>query len=110
MSITLIFTGLFLLFAFSFNGSVGTTVVNFTFVTSALLIITAGVLNFSKSKQVLARNTCIVALVAYTPMIWQRFNFTFGIDGGGLFFDVVFVVLMLFFIYNKPNKAIKKDV
>lgn len=41
---------------------------------------------------------CIAALLCYIPMIWQRFNFTFGIDSGGLYFDIAIVAFMVIFI------------
>ena len=110
MGITLIIVGLFLLFAFGFNGSVGTDFVNSSFVTSAWLMILAGTLRTTNLNWKAARITCIAALIAYLPMIWQRFNYKFSVDEAGLLFDIMFVVLMVAFIYNKPNKAIKKDV
>ncbi|MCJ8305128.1 hypothetical protein [Shewanella sp.] len=110
MGITLIILGLFLLFAFGFNGSVGTEFVNSSFVTSALLMILAGTLKTASLNWKASRIVCVAALVAYTPMIWQRFNYKFSVDEAGLIFDIMFVVFMLAFIINKPNKAIKKDV
>lgn len=98
MSIALIFLGLFLWFALSFNGSVGEQFVNYSFFTSALLMIISGVIGIIKSKYQLSSYFCIAALLCYLPMIWQRFNFKFGTDSGGLYFDIAIVTFMVIFI------------
>jgi hypothetical protein len=105
MGIAFILIGLFLWFALAFNGGVGETFVNYSFFTSALFMIITGALATTKSNRKAARNLCSIALVCYLPMIWQRFNYSFGADWGGLFFDIIFVVLMVIFLLKKPNKA-----
>ena len=105
MGITFIIIGLLLWFALVFNDGVGETFVNYSFFASALFMIITGALATTKSNWKAARNFCSIALVCYLPMIWQRFNFSFGPDWGGLFFDIIFVVLMVIFVLKKPNKA-----
>ena len=107
MGITFIFIGLFLWFAMAFNGGIGETFVDYSFFTSGLFMIITGSLTIKTSNLNKARIFCSVALVCYLPMIWQRFNFSFGTDWGGLFFDIIFIALMLIFILKKPNKSLK---
>ncbi len=101
MGIALIGLGLFLWFALAFNGGIGEPFVNYSFFTSALFMIIAGSMRIVKSKPNIARILCEIALVAYMPMIWQRFNFTFGTDWGGFYFDIAIVVFMLIFLTIK---------
>jgi len=70
------------------------------------MIITGGLI-VAKSEVKIARYFCLSALVAYVPMIWQRFNFTFGPDWGGFYFDIGIVVFMFVVIAREPNKAIQ---
>jgi len=107
MGMTFIFIGLCLWFAIAFNGGVGEGFVNYSFFTSALFMIITGSLAIKCTNFKKARIFCLAALVCYLPMIWQRFNFSFGTDWGGLFFDIIFVALMLIFILKKPNKSLK---
>jgi len=107
MGIAFICLGLFFLFAIAFNGGVGETFVDYSFFVSALFMIITGSLTLARSKWKTARIFCSMALVCYLPLIWQRFNFSFGTDWGGLFFDIIFVVLMVIFILKKPNKSLK---
>ena len=76
-------------------------------VPAALFMVIAGGLRIANANWKIARNICAIALVTYIPMIWQRFNFSFGTDTGGLYFDIGIVVFMLIFIANKPNKSLK---
>jgi hypothetical protein len=98
MGIVLIFLGLFLWFALAFNGGVGEQFVNYSFFISALLMITSGLIKTITSKYEMSRNFCIGALLLYLPMVWQRFNFNFGIDMGGFYFDIAIVTFMVIFI------------
>jgi len=107
MGITFIFLGSFLWFSMAFNGGVGETFVDFSFFASALFMIITGSLTITNSNWKTVRNFCSMALICYLPMIWQRFNFSFSTDWGGLFFDIIFVVLMVVFILKKPNKSLK---
>ncbi len=110
MGIALIFIGLFLCFTLAFNGSVGTTFVNYAFFISAVLMIIAGSLRLALTNSFISRVVCSAALICYSPMIWQRFKF--NTDWVGLYFDIAFVLFMLIFICLKPkNKkpAIEKD-
>jgi len=70
-------------------------------------MIIAGALRIAKSGAKIVRYFCAAALVAYMPMIWQRFNFTFGTDWGGFYFDIGIVIFILVVIASKPNKAIQ---
>jgi len=69
-------------------------------------MIIAGVLKIAKSETKIVRYLCSLALAVYTPMIWQRFNFTFGTDWVGFYFDIAIAVFMLVVIASKPNKTI----
>jgi uncharacterized membrane protein YphA (DoxX/SURF4 family) len=53
--------------------------------------------------------SCSIALVLYLPMIWQRFNFNFGIDIVGLYFDIFIAAFLIFCITRKPNNSVKRD-
>jgi hypothetical protein len=110
MGITFIFIGLFLWFTMAFNGGVGTDFVNYSFFASGLFMIITGSLAIKISNLKKARIFCSVALVCYLPMIWQRFNFSFGTDWVGLCFDILFVVLMVIFILKKPDKSLKPEL
>lgn len=105
MGIALIFLGLFLWFVLSFNGSVGEQFVNYTFFASALFMIISGAIKTITTKSEISRNFCIAALLCYLPMIWQRFNFNFGIDSSGLYFDIAIVTFMVIFISKNLNKC-----
>jgi len=107
MGIALVVLGLFLWFSLAFNGGVGELFVNYSFFASALFLVIAGLLKINRVKWEFARNFCAIALVAYLPMIWQRFNFTYGTDWVGFYFDVAIVIFMLIFISSKPNKSLK---
>ena len=109
MGIVLIVLGLFLWFALAFNGGVGEPFVNYSFFASALLMIISGVFKTVNPKSKIARIFCAAALITYLPMIWQRFNFKFFTDWGGISFDTVIIVLMLIFIASKPNHKMKAD-
>lgn len=105
MGITFIFIGLFLWFALAFNGGVGEEFVNYSFFASGLFMIIAGALATTKIYRKAARNFCYLALICYLPMIWQRFVYSSGPDVVGLFFDIIFVVIMIIFILKKPNQT-----
>jgi len=107
MGIALTLLGLFLWFALAFNGGIGESFVNYSFFASALFMIIAGSVRIAKSRSNIARNFCAAALVAYMPMIWQRFNFTFGTDWGGFYFDIAIVVFMLIFLTTMRVKELK---
>jgi len=107
MGIVLIFIGLFLWFTLAFNGSVGETLVNYAFFTSALFMIIAGSLRIALSNSNSSNIICGIALFCYLPMIWQRFNFKFGTDWFGLCFDIAFVLFMLLFVFLKLNNKNK---
>jgi len=107
MGITLIFLGLFLWFSLAFNGGVGEAFVNYSFFASALFMIIAGVLKIAKSETNIVGYLSSVALAAYIPMVWQRFNFTFDTDWVGFCFDISIVIFMLVVIANRPSKAIQ---
>ncbi|MDY6867803.1 MAG: hypothetical protein SVT56_07840 [Chloroflexota bacterium] len=85
MGIALIVIGFFLLFAFAFNGSVGTDFVDKSFVTSAILLMVTGVVVLLKANWNVVRVFCVISLLSYSAMIWQRFNFSFGVDRGDWF-------------------------
>ena len=87
----------------AFNGGVGETFVNYSFFASALFMIITGVLATTKFNRKAARNFFYMAFICYLPMIWQRFFHSFGPDWVGLFFDIIFVVLMV--IFKKPYKV-----
>ena len=109
MGIALIGLGLFLWFALAFNGGVGESFVNYSFFLSALLMIVLGVLKIFSTKVGLFKILCFVAVVAYIPMIWQRFNFSFGVDWGGFVIDVAIIAFMLVVFFSKPNKSLNQD-
>ena len=103
MGIALIILGLFLWFALAFNGSVGNTFVNNSFFVSALLMVIAGLVSFDKIKWKITISICVVSLVAYLPMIWQRFNFKYGTDWGGFGFDVIVVLFLIACVAKNKN-------
>jgi hypothetical protein len=107
MGIALIVIGFFLLFAFAFNGSVGTEFVNKSFVSSAILLMITGVVVLLKANWNIVRVFSVISLLTYSPMIWQRFNFSFGVDWGGLVFDIGLVIFVIYLIIKKPNKSLK---
>jgi len=109
MGIVLVLLGLFLWFALAFNGSVGVTFVNYTFFASALFMLIAGSIRVAHSNPKPFQVFSSIALVLYVPMIWQRFNFDFGVDLSGLIFDIFIVVFLIFCITHKPNKSVKRD-
>jgi len=92
-----------------FNGTVGETFVNYSFFVSAFLMISGGIFSTAKSASYtyLTRITLVLALISYLPMVWQRFNFTFGIDRGGLYFDVgILLYIIALIAYSLlPRKA-----
>lgn len=108
MGIALIVIGFFLIFALGFNGSVGNDFVDKSFFTSAILLMVTGVVVLVKANWNIVRVLCVISLFAYTPMIWQRFNFSFGVDWGGLVFDMGLVIFIIFVIIKNPNKSLKE--
>ena len=109
MGIALIVLGLFLWFALAFNGSVGETFVDYSFFTSAALMIVAGILRLVKGKSNLARMVGALAFLSYMPMIWQRFNFSSSTDSVGLYFDIGIIVFLLIFIAINPSRKLKQE-
>lgn len=107
MGIALIILGLFLWFVLGFNGSVGTDFVDRSFSTSAFFMVITGAVILVKLNWNLVRVLCVVALVCYLPMIWQRFNFSFGINWSGVIFDIGIVIFMFILIIKKSNKSLK---
>lgn len=99
MGITFILIGSFLWFAIMFNGGVGEGLVNLSIFTSSLFMIITGI-SIRNSNKKNALVFCSIALLCYTPMIWQRFDCCFGTDWGGLYFDIVFIALMLIYIFK----------
>jgi len=110
MGITLIFFGLFLWFAYAFNGSVGNLLVNYSFLASALFMVIAGTLRTITSKNTISRYFCIAALICYLPMVWQRFNFKYGTDWVGFYFDVAIILFMLVFILKNLTNRLSAPV
>lgn len=104
----LILQGLFLLFALAFNGGVGETFVNYSFFASALLMIVFGGLKIAEAKWPICVIFGLVSLVLYLPMIWQRFNFGFGTDTTGLYFDAWVIVILLVSLISKPNAGLNQ--
>lgn len=107
LGIILILQGVFLLFALAFNGGVGEDFVNYSFFLSALLMIITGGLKISKANWSITSAYCLAGIIFYLPMIWQRFNFSFGTDHGGLSFDFWVIVIMLIALIGKPNKQLQ---
>ena len=103
MGITLIFAGLFLLFALAFNGGVGETLVNYSFFACALFMVIAGTLKIAKPATKIVRYLCCAALAAYIPMIWQRFHFGFDSDWVGFSLDAGIVLFLLVVIASNPG-------
>lgn len=100
MGIGLISLGFWLLFMLAFNGTVGEKFVNYSFFSSAVLMIISGAITKISSRSVVPLYFIIVALCCYLPMIWQRFQFDFGINWAGLSFDMAVVIFMAVFIYK----------
>lgn len=107
MGMILVFLGLFLLFALAFNGSVGTDFVDRSFFASGLLMVIAGIATGLKSNFYIMKILCSLSLLCYLPMIWQRFNFNFGVDWVGFVFDIAIAAFLIFLIVVKPNKQIQ---
>jgi len=108
MGIALIFLGLFLWFALAFNGSVGTDFVDKSFFTSGLLMIITGITLRLKSNWNIVRIFCALSLLTYLPMIWQRFNFQYGVDWVGFVFDLAisgFLIIVIEAISKKCGTA-----
>ena len=106
MGIILVMLGLFLLFAFAFNGSVGVTFVNYTFGASALSMLIAGSIRSVRGNLKSVQVFCSMALALYLPMIWQRFNFSFSVDSVGLTLDIFIVLFLTFCITRKPKESV----
>ena len=106
VSIILVLLGLFLLFAFAFNGSVGVTFVNYTFCASALSMLIAGSIRSVRGNLKSVQVFCSMALALYLPMIWQRFNFSFSVDSVGLTLDIFIVLFLTFCITRKPKESV----
>jgi hypothetical protein len=100
-----ILLGLFLLFALAFNGSVGISLVNYTFFTSSLLLVIIGFLRFSMVSWKLIIILTIGSAVLYTPMVWQRFNFNSVVVMSNVYFDLGIITTVLVSLTCKPNKA-----
>jgi O-antigen ligase len=105
LGILLILIALFLWFALAFNGGVGETFVNYSFFTSAFLILGLGISKIAGAPNKVAVSLGIAGVILYMPMIWQRFNFKSGLDNGGLCFDLVIMVIVILSVLFKPNKA-----
>jgi len=109
LGLILILQGLFLLFALAFNGGVGEPFVNICFFISAVLMIVLGITKFFKTQRSTALWLGLAAIVFYLPMIWQRFNFSFGPDAGNLSFDTWIVGVVLLSSLGKPNHPLERD-
>jgi hypothetical protein len=111
-SYTILFTvsilGLFLLFALAFNGSVGETFVNYSFFTSATLMIAFGSSKIAKAKYSITMSLGIASTMFYLPMIWQRFNFSYTDISEGIYFDFWVIAILLVSLICKPNKSLKQ--
>jgi hypothetical protein len=107
MGIALIVIGLFLCFALAFNGSVGADYVDQSFFTSGLLMVITGITISLKDNWNVVRILCVLSLLTYLPMIWQRFNFSFGVNWVGVIFDIAIAGYLVILIVKKPNKSLK---
>jgi hypothetical protein len=106
MSGALIFLGLFLWFAIAFNGGIGEPFVNYLAIASGLFMVVTGIMIIKKYTVSSIRIISMLAIITYSAVIWQRFNFSYGIDWGGIVFDCIYVVLLLWVIIRcKPNKS-----
>lgn len=105
----LIILGLFLLFALAFNGSVGETFVNYSFFTSASLMIAFGISKLNKIRYPISMGLGITSMLLYFPMIWQRFNFKHTDVSTGIYFDMWVIAILLISLIIKPNKSSKRD-
>ena len=106
MSATLIVFGLFFLFAYAFNGSSGLPVIDYSFLSSAALLIIAGIFNIDKQGRNFSGYIILLGLVSYLPMVWQRFIWEFGPDWPGFILDLVIIFTLLNFCLIKfgyPN-------
>ena len=101
----LIGMALFLSFALTFNGGIGETFVNYSFFTSALLILCLGVYKLIGAARKLIFTLGGLSIVFYLPLIWQRFNFRYGLDSGGLYFDLVILAIVALSTLYTPSKA-----
>ena len=101
----LIGMALFLSFALTFNGGIGETFVNYSFFTSALLILCLGVCKLIGAARKLIFTLGGLSIVFYLPLIWQRFNFRYGLDSGGLYFDLVILAIVALSTLYTPSKA-----
>ena len=107
MGIALILIGFLLWFALAFNGSVGTDFVDQSFFTSGLFMVIAGIAISLRTNWNIVRVMCALSLITYMPMIWQRFNFIYGVDWGGFVLDLAIAVFLIFVIVKKPNQSLK---
>ncbi len=106
--VVLIVIGLFLLFALAFNGSVGETFVNYSFFTSALLIIAFGISKLATVKYSISMVLGIGSIVFYLPMVWQRFNFQYTNVSNGVFIDLGIIAILLTALIVKPNTSLNQ--
>jgi hypothetical protein len=96
MSFAAIGIGLFVLFAVAFNGGLGSSLVTCSACASAASLISAGVVMLRSEGHKAVVPLLAVAALAYLPVIYQRFTWSWGIDWGGLVFDALLVAFVLY--------------
>lgn len=101
--VVLIVVGLFLWFALAFNGSVGEDFVNYSFFTSAALMIAFGASKIANTKYSISIFLGMGSVILYLPMIWQRFNFSYTNVSDGIYFDFWVVAILLLSLLLKPR-------
>ncbi len=103
----LIGQGLFLLFAFAFNGSVGEKFVNISFCISALTMIILGVSKLVKPDFRFNFILGIVGIVLYLPMIWQRYQYDYCSDCTVKSLDLLIILVLFISLLIRSYKTPK---
>jgi hypothetical protein len=97
MGFAAIVIGLFILFAVAFVGGLGSALYSYSACASAVSLILAGAASLKVERRVGVFWLLVLAAITYVPVIFHRFGFRWGIDWGGIVFDVLYVAFLLWF-------------
>ena len=105
MNFAAIGLGLFILFAVAFVGGLGSALYTYSACASAISVILAGAVSLNAERRRAAFPLLAVAAIVYVPVLFHRFTFKWGIDWGGVVFDVLYVAFLLRFLYTQRPVA-----
>lgn len=104
LGVLLILTALFLWFALAFNGSVGSTLVNYSLFSSAFFMLILGVLKIINAPKKALHIFGSLTIILYLPLIWQRFD-TNWYELSILCFDFALVSMVIYASQQKQKSA-----